>query len=220
LRLAGALGRFWWIAGHFGECSRWLARALAGGPAGPEVRMKALHDAGWLAHLQRNSPAARTLLESSLAIAEERADDWWRAWVVHALGRVAYFEDDAPRAAELAQRSLTIAEPLGDAWLIMDLTAGLTAYIGATTRRQTRTTALCGRTARAARLEGLLIVLLLKAMAAIPLGQTTEALALTREALTSRGNSTPPGSSRRAPIFANLAADPNALRDWAALSPP
>ena len=80
--------------------------------------MKALHGAGWLAHLQRNSTAARTLLEESLAIAEERADDWWRAWVVHALGRVAYFEGDVLRAAELAQRSLTIAERLGDAWLI------------------------------------------------------------------------------------------------------
>ena len=31
LRLAGALGRFWWMAGYFGEGSRWLTRALAAG---------------------------------------------------------------------------------------------------------------------------------------------------------------------------------------------
>ena len=48
LRLAGALGRFWWIAGYFGEGSRWLTRALAAGDAEVDsaARMKALLSAG------------------------------------------------------------------------------------------------------------------------------------------------------------------------------
>ena len=134
--------------------------------------MKALHSAGWLAHLQRNSTAARTLLEESLAIADERADDWWRAWVVHGLGRVAYFENDAPRAAELAQRSLTIAEPLGDAWLIAWTVhlLGLTAYIGGDYATANAHYERCLAMRRElGHLEGLLIVLLLKAMAAFRL---------------------------------------------------
>ena len=211
LRLAGALGRFWWMAGHFGEGSRWLARALGGGPVGPAVRMKALHGAGWLAHLQRNSPAARTLLEESLAIAEERADDWWRAWVVHALGRVAYFEGDVQRAAELAQRSLTIAEPLGDAWLIAWTVhlRGLAAYIGGDYATANAHYERCLAMRRElGHLEGLVIVLVLKAMAAFRLGHSAEALALTREALDiARQLNSAWFFSSVLPIFASLAAE-------------
>jgi predicted ATPase/DNA-binding CsgD family transcriptional regulator/transcriptional regulator with XRE-family HTH domain len=129
--LAGILSRFWWLAGHFSEGRRWLARALAAAPAPSEARMRALHGAGWLAHFQRDSATARTLLEESLAIAEQRRDRWWQAWVLHVLGRVAYFEYDAVAARELGERSLAIAQEVGDRWLLawpLHL-LGLAAYI-------------------------------------------------------------------------------------------
>jgi predicted ATPase len=108
LRLAGALGRFWWISGHFAEGSRWLKRALANPQSASAARVKGLWAAGWLAHVQRNSRTANALLRESLAIAEERNDRWWQAWLLHALGRVAYFDYDAERAADLGRRSLAL----------------------------------------------------------------------------------------------------------------
>ena len=118
LRLAGALARFWWTRGHFGEGLQWLARALAIAPARSAARAKALHAAGWLAHFLHDSATARALLEESLSIARELGDTWTEAWVLHVLGRVAYFDGDYPGARALGEQSLALAESLGDRWLI------------------------------------------------------------------------------------------------------
>jgi len=42
LRLAGALWRFWWMRGHYGEGRRWLEEALAKDGPASAVRAKAL----------------------------------------------------------------------------------------------------------------------------------------------------------------------------------
>jgi non-specific serine/threonine protein kinase len=118
LRIAAALGRFWWLRGHFDEGRRWLNRALTVGTDSASVTMKALHADGWLAHFQHDSTAARGLLNRSLSIARQLQDPWWQAWVLHALGRVAYFDYDASVARQFAEQSLAIARELGDRWLI------------------------------------------------------------------------------------------------------
>jgi non-specific serine/threonine protein kinase len=186
LRLAGALGRFWWISGQFAEGRRWLKQALAHAEPASTVRMKALCRAGWLAHVQRDSRGANALLEESLAIAEQQHNQWWRAWVLHVLGRVAYFDYDASRAAAMGQRSLQIAELLGDTWLIawaLHL-LGLAAYIAgdytAATEHYERSLALRRELGH---LEGLCIVLHLKGVAVYRLGRSIEALALVQDAL-------------------------------------
>jgi predicted ATPase/DNA-binding XRE family transcriptional regulator len=214
LRLAGALGRFWWMAGYFGEGGRWLTRALAAdddAAAASEARMKALLAAGWLAHAQRDSGTANGLLEQSLAIAEARDDAWWQAWAVHALGRVAYFDDDASRAAELGQRSLAIAEELDDAWLIawaLHL-LGLAAYIAGEYRLCEAYFERCLVIRRElGHLEGLFIVLHLKGVAVYRLGRVGEALELAREALQiARQLNSVWFYTCLLPIFAGLAAE-------------
>jgi non-specific serine/threonine protein kinase len=148
--------------------------------------MKALHAAGWLAHVQRDCDSACTLLEQSLAIAAERDNQWWRAWILHALGRVAYFDNDAVRAAELGQQTLALAEALGDAWLeawALHL-LGLAAYVGRDYRTAHAYYERC-LTIRGAlgHLEGMLIVLHLDGIAVYRLGRPAEALALLRQAL-------------------------------------
>jgi predicted ATPase/DNA-binding XRE family transcriptional regulator len=188
LRLAGALGRFWWMAGYFGEGSRWLAGALRSSSpdADSAARMKALLSAGWLAHVQRDSATANRLLEESLALARARDDAWWQAWVLHALGRVAYFDNDAPRAAELGQRTLRLAEALGDAWLTgwaLHL-LGLAAYIAGEYRVAEAYYERCLTLRRElGHLEGLFIALHLKGVAVYRLGRAAETLELVREAL-------------------------------------
>jgi non-specific serine/threonine protein kinase len=187
LRLTGALGRFWWMAGHFGEGRRWVTRALRiESAASSESRMKALQAAGWMAHAQRDSASARTFLEQSLAIAESRQATWWRAWILHALGRVAYFEGDANRATDLGQRSLAVAESMGDRWLAAWAVhlLGLAAYVAGDYAQAEAQLGRCVEMRRElGHLEGLLIVVHLQGVAVHRLGRTTEALTLVREAL-------------------------------------
>jgi len=118
LRLSGALARFWWIAGHFTEGSRWLQHALASSADRTAARMKALYGAAWLAHFLRDADTAEKLLQESMEIAEDLRDDWARAWILHGLGRVAYFQNDAVCARQFGQQSLRVAEAVGDRWLI------------------------------------------------------------------------------------------------------
>ena len=184
--IAGCLLRFWWLAGHFEEGRRWLARALAAASAASEARMRALHSAGWLAHFQRDSATARMLLEESLAIAEQRQDRWWQAWVLHTLGRVAYFEYEAVAAREFGQRSLAIAEQLADrsliAWAIHLL--GLAAYIAEDypAARDYYDRSLAVRR-ELGDLDSIVILLHLKGMVSERSGHLAEALALYQEAL-------------------------------------
>ena len=89
LRLVAAMARFWWIAGHFGEGSRWSHRALADSATRSRARMRALHGGGWLAHVQRDSGTARRLLEESLSIAEELCEAGRVGFFVNGLGLVA-----------------------------------------------------------------------------------------------------------------------------------
>jgi predicted ATPase/transcriptional regulator with XRE-family HTH domain/DNA-binding CsgD family transcriptional regulator len=184
--MAGVLTRFWWLAGNFGEGRRWLARALAATPAASQARVRALHGAGWLAHFQRDAASARTLLEESLALAEQRQDRWWQAWVLHALGRVAYFEYDAVAARDFGERSLSIAEQLGDSWLIAWAVhlLGLAAYIA---DDYPMAQAYYDRSLAIRRelghLDGIVILLYLKGIVSERSGDVRAALALYREAL-------------------------------------
>jgi predicted ATPase/class 3 adenylate cyclase/DNA-binding CsgD family transcriptional regulator len=118
LRLCGALAWFWEPRSYITEGRHWLARALAQVSDHPAARMKALYGAGFLAHWQRDSAAARALLEESLAIARELDDQWTIGWVLYLLGRVAYFEGDAATARALGEQCRTVGCGVGDRWLI------------------------------------------------------------------------------------------------------
>jgi predicted ATPase/class 3 adenylate cyclase len=116
-RLASALTTFWWMRGYLDEGRRWLSRALAHGPRSA-ARMKALHRAAWLAHMQRDLSAARSLLDESLDIARELEDQRSVAWILQLLGRVAFHGDDIERTRLFGGQSLAIAEALDDPALI------------------------------------------------------------------------------------------------------
>ena len=120
LRLAGALWRFWYVRGHFGEGRRWLERALtAPGPAGSDreavaARARALHGAGVLAHAQADYARATPLLEEGLALFRALGDRQGTARSLHTLGNVAACRGDYARAEALYGQSLELARELGD----------------------------------------------------------------------------------------------------------
>ena len=116
LRLCGALNRFWSTRGHLAEGRKWCARILAKERAAertPEYA-KALNAAGNLAWHQTDYPAARALLEESLAIFRELDDRAGIAQSLNNLGNVAIEQGDYPAARALYEESLAIRRELGD----------------------------------------------------------------------------------------------------------
>jgi non-specific serine/threonine protein kinase len=186
LRIAGVLGRFWWLRGHFGEGRQWLDRALLVSTGSASARMQALHAAGWLAHFQHESATSRELLQRSLAIAQQLRDRWWQAWVLHALGRVAYFDFEAPAARRFAEQTLVIARDIGDRWLIgwaLHL-LGLAAYIaGDDAMAETYYDQCLAVRRELGHLDGIAIALHIKGILDERSGNVGEALKLYRESL-------------------------------------
>ncbi len=133
LRLSAALAWFWLDRGYTSEGRRWLDRTLGVTGRSSAARLKALCGAGLLAHIQRDSGAARGYLETAVAMASEAGDRWALAWALQLLGRVAYFDGDATAARGLAEQSLAAGLELSDDWLVawaLHL-LGLAAHIAA-----------------------------------------------------------------------------------------
>ena len=119
LQLASALGRFWLVRGHLTEGRSWLEPALEKqAEAAPEVRMKALMEAGVLANYQGEYDEARSHLNRSLTLAREYGDEWVIARVLNVLGIVELQQARLTKASEQLHASLDIVRSLSDAKLM------------------------------------------------------------------------------------------------------
>ena len=116
LRLCGALQRFWLMRGHLSEGRQWCTRVLckAGAEERTRERANVLNAAGLLANYQADYPAARALLEESLAIRRELGDRLGIAGSLHSLGTVDCDQGDYPAGRVLLEESLAIRRELGD----------------------------------------------------------------------------------------------------------
>jgi non-specific serine/threonine protein kinase len=119
LRLAGALGWFWWLRGYWTEGRRWLvealARAMAGeGGADLAVRTRALLAAGPLLTLQADFARARAVLEEARALAERRQDPDGIAEALMYLGFNALIAGEVEAGTRLLHEALRRWEALGD----------------------------------------------------------------------------------------------------------
>src|SRR5207248_9426859 len=119
LRLAGALGWFWWVRGHFGEGQRWLESALVQGRGvSPVVRAKALAALGVLLSVQGDYARAISLMEESLTLNRGVDDPRAKARTLLWLGRALEYQGETGRAVALSEEALALSRELGDAWLI------------------------------------------------------------------------------------------------------
>ena len=116
LRLCGALNRFWSTRGHLVEGRHWCARILNKDQAPPRTReyAKALNAAGVLAWNQTDYPAARALLDESLAMSRQLGDREGIGRSLNSLGNVAVEQGDYPTAWQRYEESLAIRRDLGD----------------------------------------------------------------------------------------------------------
>jgi predicted ATPase/DNA-binding CsgD family transcriptional regulator len=114
LRIATALGWFFWERTHLSEGLDWLQKSFAANPHAPvSLRAKALNSAaGLTAHLggdERTQP----LIEQALALARAANDRWNIAWALSHLAMMV--ETDPGRSAGFMDESLALFRELNDA---------------------------------------------------------------------------------------------------------
>ncbi|HLW59821.1 MAG TPA: tetratricopeptide repeat protein [bacterium] len=118
LRLVGAVWRFWFVRGHFGEGRGWVEALLrVGGTAPGAVRAEALKAAGNLAVWgQGDYAAGRVFYAESLALWREIGDTRGVATVLGNMAFVAAGEGDLAAERALLEESLTLRRAVNDRW--------------------------------------------------------------------------------------------------------
>lgn len=115
LRLAGAMGRYWYRRAHLLDGSAWLERALAADQGGNvQERGEALRWLGILADERGDVATAEEALRESMEIARATGDRAQVARSLLSLGVVSRNTGDAERASELLTESMEIRRDLGD----------------------------------------------------------------------------------------------------------
>ncbi len=116
MRLAGALGRYWMLRGHWTEgrglCAGLLGRSEA--QSETAVRSKVLNWAGNLAFWQDDYEEARASFEASLAFARRHGDRFGIAGALNNLGLVAQNLCKYDEARALYEKSAAIKRELDD----------------------------------------------------------------------------------------------------------
>jgi predicted ATPase/predicted Ser/Thr protein kinase len=118
LAMAGALGRYWSVRGHWSEGRR-LCTELATAPGQPtSARAKVLHWAGNLAYRQGDYEPARKLHRQALAVRRGLGDRSGVAASLDSLAVVAHDQGEYARSRERFEEALAIRRELGDQWAI------------------------------------------------------------------------------------------------------
>jgi len=117
LRIAGPLGRYAYLRGHYHEVRQWMDTAVsASGETPAGLRAAALLGSGRLAHLQCDYVPAVRRLEAALRLYRDLDDAHGIASALQVLGSVAREQGRYARSLELHAESLATAEAAGDRW--------------------------------------------------------------------------------------------------------
>jgi predicted ATPase len=115
LRLAVAIGRFWFFRSFYEEGARWLESLLESllaspGAIDPALHVRALYRAGMLAWMRGDAPRLGQLGEEALALARAAGDVEGMAL---GLSLLAQLEGQRDRAAEYAEQAVAAARQAG-----------------------------------------------------------------------------------------------------------
>ena len=117
LRIAGSLGHYAYLRGHYLEVRQWMDAAVADGPHAPTaLQARALLGSGRLAFLQCDYVAAVRRLDAALRIFRDTGDARAVADTLQVLGGVAREHGRYARSMELHAEGLALAEAIGDQW--------------------------------------------------------------------------------------------------------
>ena len=118
LRLASALGWFWFQLGRLSEGTQRLTVALSKGGERDSVRAAGLKWAGSLARDYIDFETAQSLLNDSLAISREVGDEAGEADTLHRLANVLIHTGALEQAGALYAQSLEMYERLNDTFMV------------------------------------------------------------------------------------------------------
>jgi predicted ATPase/DNA-binding SARP family transcriptional activator len=115
LRMAGQLGRYAHLRGHYQEIRQWMDLAVTAGPAAPAgLRARALLGSGRLAYLQCEYEPAVRRLDAALLLFRSLGDAPGIASCLQALGSVAREQGRYARSAQLHSEARELAKASGD----------------------------------------------------------------------------------------------------------
>ncbi len=127
LKIAGPLGKYAYLRGHYQEVRQWMdAAVILGADAPADLRAVALLGSGRLALLQCDYQPAVRRLEAALRLYRELDDAGGIAATLQVLGSVAREQGRYARAVDLHAESLATAEAADDTWAV----ASAHGYIG------------------------------------------------------------------------------------------
>lgn len=116
LRLAAALGRFWYLSGRWKEGREWLLLAQQQPVEGGKARSMLLVALGELHCLLADYQAAEECLQAGLSRWQAANDELNIAWTFFQLGNLATARGDYPAAATYFTGSLERYRALGNGW--------------------------------------------------------------------------------------------------------
>jgi predicted ATPase/Tfp pilus assembly protein PilF len=116
LRLAAALGEFWWPRGYVREGRGWLTKALSHNVTPTIARAKALYRAGELAYAERDVPQATALLEEAMSLYQAQGDRWGMARVLRGLGNVQTLCGNQEQVQKFYNQSMALFREINDTW--------------------------------------------------------------------------------------------------------
>ncbi len=115
MRIAAALGIYWYLFGYLTEAQRWLDEALGkGSHAPPLARARALFALGSIIHAQGDLNQAPPLFEEALQIYRSLDDRHGVADSLYALGRLFNRQQRFDAAERYLHESLALSEASGD----------------------------------------------------------------------------------------------------------
>jgi predicted ATPase/class 3 adenylate cyclase len=115
MRLAAAMGRFWWMRGHLSEARRWLEGLLTiPGDSSSESRARTLLEAGRVAFTQSDYAAAGRYFEQSLTAFRMLEDRSGIVDSLNMLGLLSWVTSEYGTARMHFQAGLPLARALDD----------------------------------------------------------------------------------------------------------
>jgi predicted ATPase/DNA-binding SARP family transcriptional activator len=115
LRIAGQLGRYAYLRGHYQEIRQWMDLAVTAGSSAPAgLRARALLGSGRLAYLQCDYEPAVRRLDAALLLYRSLSDASGIAACLQALGSVAREQGRYARSAQLHSEARELARTSGD----------------------------------------------------------------------------------------------------------
>ena len=115
LRLAAALGRFWYVRGYLSEgLDRLLQAADRAGDGDPQARARALRAASAIGLLRGDYPLAQELAQRALELYETAGDATGVARCLSNLGAILHARNRLDEAAATLDECIAACEELGD----------------------------------------------------------------------------------------------------------